>query len=69
MAAISVTLIPVFGIAFSALSLREAVTFKTLAAAAVVLVGLALLVERSPHPTERPVTSPTVPPCHPCPSL
>jgi hypothetical protein len=49
-AGISLTLIPVFGVAFSAALLNEPVTLATLAAAVAVVVGVVASVEPEPKP-------------------
>jgi drug/metabolite transporter (DMT)-like permease len=49
-AGVSLTLIPVFGVAFSAALLSEPVTWATLAAAVAVIVGVVASVEPEPKP-------------------
>jgi drug/metabolite transporter (DMT)-like permease len=49
-AGVSLTLIPVFGVAFSAALLSEPVTLATLAAAVAVIVGVVTSVEPEPKP-------------------
>jgi drug/metabolite transporter (DMT)-like permease len=49
-AGVSLTLIPVFGVAFSLALLSEPVTLATLAAAVAVIVGVVASVEPEPKP-------------------
>jgi drug/metabolite transporter (DMT)-like permease len=60
-AAISVALVPVFGIGFSAVSLDESVTVGTLAPAGTILAGLVLLWRT---PTTAQGAPPAIPPAH-----